>query len=34
VAVLDDYQQRAHEYADWDSLGPDVEVTFFSQSID
>ena len=33
VAVLDDYQRRAHEYADWDSLGPDVEVTFFSEPI-
>lgn len=22
VAVLDDYQRRAHTYADWASLGP------------
>jgi phosphoglycerate dehydrogenase-like enzyme len=27
--VLDDYQQRAHLYADWSSLGPNVEVAFF-----
>jgi phosphoglycerate dehydrogenase-like enzyme len=33
VAVLDDYQQRAHEYADWDSLGPDVDVAFFAEPI-
>jgi len=33
VAVLDDYQRRAHEYADWESLGPDVETTFFAQPI-
>ena len=30
VAVLDDYQGRAHELADWSSLGPDVEVTYFA----
>lgn len=29
VAVLDDYQGRAHELADWSSLGPAVEVTYF-----
>lgn len=29
VAVLDDYQGRAHELADWASLGDDVEVAFF-----
>jgi phosphoglycerate dehydrogenase-like enzyme len=33
VAVLDDYQQRAHGYADWASLGPDVQVTFFREPI-
>jgi phosphoglycerate dehydrogenase-like enzyme len=31
VAVLDDYLQRAQDFADWDSLGPDVSVTYFSQ---
>jgi phosphoglycerate dehydrogenase-like enzyme len=34
VAVLDDYQFRAHAYADWDSLGPGVEVQFFYRPID
>jgi phosphoglycerate dehydrogenase-like enzyme len=34
VAVLDDYQRRAAGYADWDSLGPDVEVEFFHEPID
>ncbi len=29
VAVLDDYQHRASGYADWDSLGADVDVRFF-----
>jgi phosphoglycerate dehydrogenase-like enzyme len=33
VAVLDDYQRRAHAYADWDSLGPDVTVEFFHEPI-
>jgi phosphoglycerate dehydrogenase-like enzyme len=33
VAVLDDYQRRAGRYADWASLGPDVEVVFFYQPI-
>jgi phosphoglycerate dehydrogenase-like enzyme len=33
VAVLDDYQRRAHGYADWDSLGGEVEVEFFSEPI-
>jgi phosphoglycerate dehydrogenase-like enzyme len=33
VAVLDDYQGRAAGYADWDSLGSDVEVEFFSEPI-
>jgi phosphoglycerate dehydrogenase-like enzyme len=34
VAILDDYQGRAAGFANWDSLGPDVEVTFFSEPID
>jgi phosphoglycerate dehydrogenase-like enzyme len=29
IAVLDDYQGVAREMADWASLGPDWEVTFF-----
>jgi phosphoglycerate dehydrogenase-like enzyme len=33
VAVLDDYQRRAADYADWESLGPDVEVVFFHEPI-
>jgi phosphoglycerate dehydrogenase-like enzyme len=33
VAVLDDYQRRADGYADWRSLGPDIEVSFFHDSI-
>lgn len=33
VAVLDDYQGRAPGYADWESLGPGVEVTFFRAPI-
>jgi phosphoglycerate dehydrogenase-like enzyme len=33
VAVLDDYQRRAHEWADWSSLGEDVEVQFFAEPI-
>ncbi|WP_314175872.1 D-2-hydroxyacid dehydrogenase family protein [Streptomyces winkii] len=31
VAVLDDYQQAAHHFADWQSL--DAEVTFFHEHI-
>jgi phosphoglycerate dehydrogenase-like enzyme len=34
VAVLDDYQRRAREFADWDSLGDEVQVSFFDQPID
>ena len=34
VAVLDDYQRRAHGFADWDSLGPEVDVVFFHGRID
>jgi phosphoglycerate dehydrogenase-like enzyme len=34
VAVLDDYQGRASGYADWDSLGADVEVEFFREPIE
>ncbi len=33
IAVLDDYQRRAREFADWDSLGDQAEVTFFSEPI-
>jgi len=33
VAVLDDYHHRAHGYADWASLGPQVEVVFFHETI-
>jgi phosphoglycerate dehydrogenase-like enzyme len=33
VAVLDDYQGRAEQYADWESLGPDVEVAFFREPL-
>jgi phosphoglycerate dehydrogenase-like enzyme len=33
IAVLDDYQRRANEFADWDSLGAGVEVTFFYEPI-
>jgi phosphoglycerate dehydrogenase-like enzyme len=33
IAVLDDYQRRAHEFADWASLGPDARVEFFHESI-
>ncbi|MEK9671366.1 MAG: D-2-hydroxyacid dehydrogenase family protein [Rhodospirillaceae bacterium] len=31
VAILDDYQNVALELADWDSLGPDAEVTSFNE---
>jgi phosphoglycerate dehydrogenase-like enzyme len=34
VAVLDDYQRRARRLADWDSLGPEVEVSCFHEPID
>jgi phosphoglycerate dehydrogenase-like enzyme len=34
IAVLDDYQRRAHELADWGSLGPGVELAFFHEPID
>ncbi|HEX3977756.1 MAG TPA: D-2-hydroxyacid dehydrogenase family protein [Solirubrobacteraceae bacterium] len=33
IAVLDDYQRRAHSYAAWESLGDDVHVEFFSEPI-
>lgn len=33
VAVLDDYQGRAHEYADWNSLADEIEVSFFHAPI-
>ncbi len=34
VAVLDDYQGRAHEWADWSSLGDGVRVEFFAEPIE
>jgi phosphoglycerate dehydrogenase-like enzyme len=34
IAVLDDYQRRAREFANWKSLGPEAEVTFFHEPID
>ena len=34
TAVLDDYQRRAHEFADWDSLGDGVRVTYLHEPID
>jgi phosphoglycerate dehydrogenase-like enzyme len=34
AAVLDDYQRRAREFADWGSLGPEVEVSYFHEPID
>jgi phosphoglycerate dehydrogenase-like enzyme len=33
VAVLDDYQRRASGWADWSSLGDDVEIEFFAEPI-
>jgi phosphoglycerate dehydrogenase-like enzyme len=33
VAVLDDYQGRAREFADWASLGPEVHVDYFQETI-
>ena len=33
IAVLDDYQGVAREMADWASLGPDCEVTFFGDHL-
>jgi len=33
VAVLDDYQRRAHDFADWASLAPAAEATFFHDPI-
>ncbi len=33
VAVLDDYQRRAGEFADWRSLGPEIEVDFVHEPI-
>lgn len=33
VAVLDDYARRAATFADWDSLGDGVEVTYFHDPI-
>jgi phosphoglycerate dehydrogenase-like enzyme len=33
IAVLDDYQRRAAQWADWSSLGDDVAVEFFAEPI-
>ena len=33
IAVLDDYQRRAPGLADWDSLGPRVEIDFYDAPI-
>jgi phosphoglycerate dehydrogenase-like enzyme len=33
VAVLDDYQRCASGFADWESLGPEVDVVFFHEGI-
>ena len=33
IAVLDDYQGQAREYADWASLGPQTSVDFFAEPI-
>ena len=33
VAVLDDYQRRARDYADWSELGPGIDVAFFYEPI-
>lgn len=33
VAVLDDYQRVAATFADWSSLGPDVEVSYFHEHL-
>ena len=33
VAVLDDYQRRAAEFADWGSLGDGIHVDFFHEPI-
>lgn len=34
IAVLDDYQRRAHELADWGSLGPEAQISFFHEPIE
>jgi phosphoglycerate dehydrogenase-like enzyme len=34
VTVLDDYQGIAAQYADWNSLGPDVDVRFLREHVD
>jgi phosphoglycerate dehydrogenase-like enzyme len=33
IAVLDDYQRRAADYADWDALGDGVDVDFLHEPI-
>jgi phosphoglycerate dehydrogenase-like enzyme len=34
IAVLDDYQRRAHEFADWGSLGEQARITYFHETIE
>jgi phosphoglycerate dehydrogenase-like enzyme len=34
IAVLDDYQGRAHEFADWDSLAGQAQLTYFHEPIE
>ncbi len=34
IAVLDDYQRRAHEFADWSWLGPEAQVSYFHEPIE
>ena len=34
IAILDDYQNAALGAADWDSLGPDVEIEVFNEYIE
>lgn len=33
VAILDDYQRIALDYADWSRLGPDFEITVFDRNL-
>ena len=33
IAILDDYQKAASTMADWQSLGPDCELTFFHDHV-
>ena len=34
IAILDDYQNAALDAADWDSLGPGVEIEVFNRYIE